>query len=97
MEFMVHQRVLPDGDLRSAKALEEEFWQWIVWAKAVWVTPVRSRRRRQPEMILDWSKIKRLRLRRGICEIGSKIVACLSQDSFVVCLMPVLAQKYGPY
>lgn len=51
----------------------------------------------QPEMILDGSKIKRPRLKRGIYEIDSKIVACLSQDCFVVCLMPVLAHKYGLY
>lgn len=44
----------------------------------------------QPEMVFDWDKIKRLRLKRRIYEIDSKIVACLSQDSFVVCLVPVL-------
>lgn len=29
MQFLVHQRALPAGDVRSAKALQEEFWQWI--------------------------------------------------------------------
>lgn len=95
----MHLSISCDVDLRTEKALGEEFWKWIVLANGCVGHPLHeaSRDACQPEIILDWGKIKRLRLKRGIYEIDTKLLPCLSQDSFVVCLMPVLAQKYGLY
>lgn len=54
----------PSGDLGTEEAVEEEFWKWIVLENGTgWSPPA------QREMILDWSKIKRPRLKREIYEM----------------------------
>lgn len=42
MWFTMHLSNSSDGDLRTEKALEEEFWKWIVLANGCFGHPLRE-------------------------------------------------------